>query len=201
LQYLSQFEDWVPEHPLIIEYAKAMDEPHRVYHGWSHIAEMLNHTYEIPPGIIQDPIRLRAAILFHDVVCIPQGKDNEGESALFATKFYRCHTMALISNLIIATAHEFPFKTYGDDRDVICDIDLATLGAEKDRFDLYRFNIAKEYHGFCTPESFDVGTLTFFKKLHDQALRDSIYRTDFFRNRYELLARDNIKRVLAGYGL
>jgi predicted metal-dependent HD superfamily phosphohydrolase len=200
LRYLSPFEDWIPEHPLVVDYIQSMDEHHRVYHSWVHILQMLNELDHMPPGIVNEPVRLRAGILFHDVVCVPCATDNEGKSAVFSSRFFRGHNIAIINDLIMATDHEFPFVIFGDDRDVICDLDLMILGVDKDRFELYRINIAEEYRGYCTNQEFQDGTLKFFRKLLDQSESTGIFRTKYFRNRcYEERARDNIKRLVDSY--
>lgn len=199
LKHLSPHEEWSCDHPLITEYIDAMDEPHRVHHGWVHIAEMLREARELPPGMVREPLRLRGGILFHDIVCVPRAQNNEQKSADFALRFYRGQNMVPIHGLIMATQHVFPFQYFEDDRDIICDLDLSTIGVDKDRFDRYRLNIAKEYFGYCTSEQFDRVTQVFFSRLQDQADRDYIYRTEFFRGRYEEQARENIKRVLSGY--
>ena len=193
---LSPEIEWIPKHPYVVDYIQAMDESHRVYHGWIHVVEMLRELDELPPGIVNDPVRLRAAIIFHDVVCIPLAQDNEGKSTLFASKFYSGRNIAIISNLILATTHTFPFTYFGDDRDVMCDLDLIILGASRERFDSYRMDIAQEYRGYCTLEEFHKGSNEFFQKLLNESFKNSIYRTEFFRRQYEWRARENFKRLL-----
>lgn len=192
-------DGWNPDDTT--EYISAMDAPHRVYHSYRHINTMREQASTLPDGLVKKPFHFNAAILFHDAVCVPCSVINETESVGFATRFYRTQDVGVIEQLIMATRHTFPFPEYGDDRDVLCDLDLAIMGVSQVEFAQYRFEIGQEYSDFCSTEEFDEGTLRFFECLHAQALSKTIYRTPFFRRMYEVNALHNIETVLAGYHL
>lgn len=200
LNSISRFRHWSKSDREVVEFINAMDEPFRIHHGWVHIREMLKEIDSLPHGYVKEPLRLRAAIIFHDVVCIPCGKDNEEKSAEFASMFYRGDSLSSIIQLILATRHEFPFENYYDDRDLICDLDLVTLGVDSESFRKYRFNIWSEYQDFCSHDDFEKGSKDFFLKLRKQSGNGLIYRTEYFRRKYEDQARKNIDMVLADFG-
>jgi len=187
---------WTRENILIQEYTAHMNDPVRKYHTWNHLAHMLDELDEFGAHNTQQALRLRASILFHDIVCVPGSPDDEEQSVEYAGKFYSGTNLSEVADLIMATKHIFPFEKYGDDRDLICDLDLTILGAPRDEFLEYRLKVSQEYKDYCTPEEFDSGTVEFFRKLHDQATRDYIFRTEYFRNKYEEKARENIKSML-----
>jgi len=194
---LAKDIDWSIEHRLVKRYITCMDEPHRVYHGWEHIHSMLKEMDELHPSLVRDPIRLRSGILFHDIVCIPGAKDNEEKSSQLASPFYRAKDIGVVESLIMATKHVLPFEHFGDDRDLICDLDLASLGAGRDVFMQNRMKIAQEYRGYCTPIEFDIGTRTFFLYMLRQAEYGGIFRTEWFRSRYENNAKENMEMMIS----
>lgn len=187
---------WSQDHPLIQTYVSRMEDPVREYHGWGHLTHLLDEFLDFDSNNEQQLLLIRAAILFHDIVYVPGASDNEEKSALFAAEFYPKGSQKQIQSLIMATCHTFPFEKYGDDRDIICDLDLSILGAPKDKFFEYRLKVAQEYKGVYSPEEFDRGTREFFRKLFDQTTRDYIFRTEHFRDLYENTARENIKSIL-----
>ena len=72
------------------------------------------------------------------------------------------------------------------------DIDLSILGREVKRFDEYEHQIRQEYA--WVPElTFIEGRFAVLKKFLE---RESIYATDFFRQKYEAQARANMTRAL-----
>lgn len=186
----------------IQEYVIRMDEAHRFYHTWIHICRMLSAAYSVFNSTegtvrVESELRLLAAILFHDIVCVPGAKDNEDQSVEFASRFYQADNLPQIRTLIMATAHTFPFVRYDDDRDILCDLDLMILGSCEDDFSQYRKDIASEYlsQGF-TLDQINMGTQKFFDDLLRQAGRSFIYRNSYFESLYREQALQNIKRIL-----
>lgn len=185
----------------IAPYVSVMEMTHRVYHDYRHINTMLEQASTLPDGLVKKPLHFNAAILFHDFICVPCSKTNKIESVDFASRFYRPQEIGEIEQLIMATQHVFPFPEYGDDRDLLCDLDLAIMGSSQVEFAQYRFEVGQEHSNFCSTEEFDEGNLRVFEHLHAEALRGTIYRTPFFRRMYEANALRNIETVLAGYHL
>lgn len=198
LKTLQRGEDWKKEKPPVKEFIHNMDEESRAYHGWDHLYSMLEELNNLPSGIVQSPLRLRAAILFHDIVYKAGASDNEHESAVFAGKFYEGNNLAEITLLIGATRHEFPFVTFLDDRDVLCDLDLMNLAAPTELFVENGKNIMREYLFVkaCSQKDFVAGREIFLRMMLRQSRSTGIFRTVYFKNKYEAQARHNLEVAL-----
>ena len=72
------------------------------------------------------------------------------------------------------------------------DIDISILGAAPERFDAYEEQIRKEYE-MVPQKLFNSGRSKVLKSFLD---REYIYYTDYFRNKYEEIARDNMVTAL-----
>ena len=72
------------------------------------------------------------------------------------------------------------------------DIDLAILGQEQDIFKEYEDNIRKEYI-YVPKEIFNPKRSEILQSFLD---RKSIYLTDYFKDKYEEIARDNLKKSI-----
>lgn len=104
-----------------------------------------------------------------------------------------------ISELIKATDHK-NYKVLHrterinpDDVDLICDVDLTILGQQKEIFNGYEKDVRREY--VDVPDSvFREKRAEILQKFLD---RPRIYRTDYFYNKYENPARENLQRSIA----
>ena len=76
------------------------------------------------------------------------------------------------------------------------DVDLAILGAAESRFDEYERQVREEY-AWVPENRFQSGRRSVLESF---AGRESIYRTEPFRVRFETRARENIARSLARLG-
>lgn len=95
-----------------------------------------------------------------------------------------------VGNLILATKkHD---GSLDQDAAVMVDVDLSILGQEPKRFDEYENQIGREYN-WVSQSELVVGRTAILKTFLD---RPSIYSTDFFRNRYEQQARENLNRSI-----
>jgi predicted metal-dependent HD superfamily phosphohydrolase len=79
------------------------------------------------------------------------------------------------------------------DAPLMVDVDLSILGRPTQRFDEYEDQIRQEYSWVC-PEQFAAGRSAVLQSF---LARPAIYCTEFFRNKYERQARDNLKRSLS----
>ncbi|MBI2124237.1 hypothetical protein HYT92_00440 [Candidatus Pacearchaeota archaeon] len=75
------------------------------------------------------------------------------------------------------------------------DIDLAALGKPEKEFDEYGKDIREEY-GWVSEEQFGHGRSAMLKSF---LKRQSVYLTDFFKERYESNAIKNLERALEKY--
>jgi len=168
-------------------------EPHRFYHTWTHIVHGLNEMIE---EINADNINLlRLAYMYHDIVYIPCYEYNEEASA--AKLWVDGHhlgidtkTLYVLRDLILVTDHKSPAK-FRDHR-LIADVDLTIFGQDYDTIKEYNNDIRKEY--FWLPDM--TYLLARIKILSRFVKKDNIFYTQYFRTKYEEIARNNLHRLI-----
>lgn len=174
----------------------AYSEPHRAYHNLTHLDEclsLLDWARESLPSRNKSLIEL--ALWYHDVVYQIRRSDNEARSAAQAVAFVKKSggetTMAKsVEALILATDHQQQVQTV--DEMVIVDIDLAILGASRERFAQYQEQIRFEYRWV---------PWFLYRKKRAEILnlfleRPRIYRTMPFYDRFERQARNNLSEAI-----
>jgi predicted metal-dependent HD superfamily phosphohydrolase len=169
--------------------------PDRFYHGIGHIRECLAEL-DAAHEWARDPRAIELAIWFHDVIYDGRRTDNEERSAEQATQCLGKLGVAAalreeVRRLILYTRHD---REPGDaDGKIMVDIDLASLGRPAEVFDENTRLIRKEY-----PHVADADFARGRRDMLGRFLaRRRIYYTDFFHDRYEAKARDNLSRALA----
>ena len=175
---------------LTLRYAEA----HRHYHTAQHIAACLAH-FDGAHSLCAHEAEVELALWFHDAIYEPRAKDNEAQSAAWAT---RVMTDAGIGKpprdrvraLIMKTCHDALPET--QDEQVLVDIDLAILGASDARFDDYELQVRAEY-GWVPDFLF---RRTRKKILQGFLARPAIYATAHFHGQLEKKARDNLARSI-----
>ena len=173
-------------------------EPHRAYHTMDHIAACLGE-FDRSRHLALRPLEVEMAIWFHDAVYDTSASDNEEKSAELAFNTLTRHNVAesvarRISDLVLATKHGG--CPAGGDAELITDIDLSILGRPRQEFDRYEEQIGLEYR-HVPEELFNVAREDILKGF---LARDRIYLTDFFRNRYEKRARENLMQSIRRLG-
>lgn len=175
--------------------------PDRHYHNIDHIDEGLALLDEIR-HLAEHPDILEMAWWLHDFVYdINTGSPkNEEDSAIFADRILRelgveVSKRMRVMKRILATTHDHIPVDFDDW--LMVDIDLVRLGVSPDDFDKYGEKIREE-HGVPV-WVFEIGITVFLRKFISS--RPSIYLTEYFRERYETQAQENIKRVLAQAGI
>jgi len=176
---------------LLAHYAEAQ----RAYHNLEHIRECLDQ-FDTARHLVSRPVEVELAIWFHDAIYDPQRNDNEERSAQLAEEALRTagsepETAQRVGDLIRLTAHRH--MPPAGDAALLCDIDLAILGAAPERFERYDADIRREYE--WVPE--DV-----YRRERAQVLarflgRERIYITPFFFDRLERQARTNLSERLS----
>ena len=169
-------------------------EPHRHYHTLVHVVTCLN-IFDKAIDNISDSFCVETAIWFHDVIYTPQKGDNEYASAKHAKSFLsNIHVeeekISKIENLICLTKH--PTSPSSDDEKYLIDIDLMILGAEPEIYEEYDRSIKKEY-SFVPNLLYKKGRKKLLKSFIE---KNSIYETNFFIQRFEKQARDNLKKTI-----
>lgn len=165
----------------------------RHYHSMEHIAEMMN-CYQECADLFSFPREAVYAIYLHDFVMDFSGvKDNEEKSADEASLFLVEHGMKqkdveIIREMILGTRHLLP-PPLSIDAQLVADLDLVSLALPWDDFRANTEKIRQEYSAVPT-ELFHERQKAFLRKLIE--VKPSIYLTDFFREKYEKQARENI---------
>ena len=178
---------------LIARYA----EPHRAYHNLDHIRDCLRWL-DWASRIVEQVEVTELAIWFHDAIYDPHRNDNEERSAEWAERALRDNgapagVVERVGRFIRLTTHRE--EGLSGDAAVLCDCDLAILGAEAARFNAYDAAIRLEYG--WVPK--DVFRRERGRVLMGFLARPRVYHTDFFRERLEEPARANLRRALARY--
>lgn len=170
-------------------------EPHRAYHNLEHIRECLDQ-FDTARHLAARPVEIELAIWFHDAIYDSWRDDNEERSALLAAETLEAAgvdpaTVERVAQLIRLTTHSA--EQLNDDAALLCDIDLAILGAPPERFARYDADIRHEYQ--WVPE--EVYRRERARVLARFLGRERIYITPFFFDRLERQARTNLSERLS----
>lgn len=175
--------------------AAAYAEPDRTYHNTAHIQHCLADL-DRARSLADRSDEVEAAVWFHDAVYVSWRSDNERRSAqlaeaALATAGVEPAASHRVTALILATSHRVPEAER--DAQLICDIDLAVLGAPAPEFDQFERAIRREYR--WVPDVLYRRSRSAL--LRGFLLRASIYQTAEFRAHYEERARKNLEQLLA----
>ncbi|WFC41995.1 N-methyl-D-aspartate receptor NMDAR2C subunit [Pseudoxanthomonas sp. SE1] len=180
---------------LFAQLKAAYAEQQRHYHTLQHLGECLS-VFDAARGLAERPHEVELALWFHDAIYDIKAHDNEQRSADWARDALRDAGVAAeaaqrVHALVMATRHTA--VPSGRDEQLLVDIDLSILGAERARFDEYEQQIRKEY-------AYVPGFL--FRRKRREILkgfldRPAIYSTPYFHDRLEDRARNNLRRVTA----
>jgi len=169
-------------------------QDHRFYHSLSHIVKGLDEHSKVK-HLMENPDQVLFAWWYHDIVLEKKSRVDEVRSA--QTAYSACKKALLsdefaenVRNLILTTKHHSIPPTA--DGKFIADIDLSIFGKSPKEFDEYEENIRKEYQ-WLDSEEFKKGRIFVLEKFLN---RPMIYSTDFFRKKYEELARKNLETSL-----
>ncbi len=169
------------------------NEPHRRYHTPAHLEHCLEQL-EAARHSMHEPDAVEMALWFHDAIYEPAADDNERRSAeLFAQRAGGCFEERFtrkVFDLIVITEHRTPPQ--GTDEKFMVDIDLSSIGLDWRIFRADSDAIRQEFSHLSDAEYYPVNA-RFLRSLLE---RPRLYFTDFFRDRYEQTARDNIERYL-----
>ena len=175
-------------------------EPHRRYHGQSHVDGLLRGL-AAEASVIADPAAVELAIWYHDAIYNPAASDNEDRSAdLLGSDMAGLADAAVLRSadiMICATAdHVVPSglsEPLRDDVATFLDLDTAILGAGSAEYAAYEAGIAAEYvpvHGLA---AFRLGRAAF---LRGMLARERLFHTDRFERALGAASRLNMRRAL-----
>ncbi len=176
--------------------AAAWNEPHRVYHGASHLVDCLEQL-DGAPGEGADRRVVEAALWFHDAVYNPHATSNETRSAAWASRGLAgvgvpAPTGAEVARLVLLTRHTAPPTDVAGH--LACDVDLSILGRGPDRFAEFERRIRAEYA--WVPE--DTYRAVRADILEGFLRRSPLFLTAHFRRKYEAAARKNLEIAITG---
>jgi predicted metal-dependent HD superfamily phosphohydrolase len=198
----GEFCDLINKYDITNHYAtKYWDEvennfskPYRFYHTMEHLNHIYKELLEVKQHILNwDSIIF--SIVYHDFILDIYKKDNEDKSASLAKKKLEkiyCDEGLIqhCKRTIIATKSHI----ISNDSDInyFLDADLAILGSNWENYSRYLSNVRNEYAIF--PKF--VYNLARRKLLKSFLNHDKIFKTEYFFNRYEEIARANIQLEL-----
>ncbi|WP_353777397.1 hypothetical protein [Winogradskyella sp. 3972H.M.0a.05] len=178
------------------ELARAYNGNNRHYHNLNHIAHMLNLLNDVEAYVFDLDV-LKLTIWYHDVVYSSRKNDNEEKSAELAKNRLNSinfdgNRVKIIQNLIISTKKHEVILTENDDNAFLLDIDLSILGSDWETYLEYSKKIRKEYAIYPN---------FMYKKGRKKVLshfleREHLYFTNYFRNKLENQAQENLKKEL-----
>ncbi len=178
---------------LFAQLKTAYAEPQRHYHTLQHLGECLS-AFDGARALAEHPHEVELALWFHDAIYDVKGHDNELRSADWARDALSAAGVVAgatqrVHDLVMASRHTA--VPVGRDEQLLVDIDLSILGAQRTRFDEYERQIREEY-------AFVPGFL--FRRKRREILRGflerpTIYSTPHFHDALEARARDNLRRA------
>jgi predicted metal-dependent HD superfamily phosphohydrolase len=169
-------------------------EEHRAYHDAEDVAECLAW-FDRVRDFAKRPAELEVALFFHDAIYEPLASDNEARSAeklrqLGQEAGVPTEAVERIVGLIESTAAH---DVRTGDAALLCDIDLAILGASPARYARYERDVRREYAA-VDEACYRVGR---GRVLRGFLERIEIYRTPRLAARLEAQARDNLSSALS----
>ncbi|MCL6414833.1 hypothetical protein MIB92_04160 [Aestuariirhabdus sp. Z084] len=175
----------------ITEYYSLKD---RFYHTGDHICFCLTQLDQVI-GELDNAQEVEMALWFHDVIYQMGSDSNEADSAtLFCQLIGKNSALTgvrkRVSQLIMDTTHDTEPQT--KDGCYLADIDISSLGLPWEEFLKDSDNVRKESPHLDDP-AYRSGQRRFFESLLSKS---SIFYTDYFYQRYELQARDNLSKLL-----
>lgn len=166
----------------------------RYYHTLDHIENMYTELLAVKDSI-EDWDTILFALFYHDIIYNSSKNNNEALSAELATERLKAlHYPAKKVNKCVI--HILATKGHSSDKDndtnFFTDADLSVLGSLPDIYVNYSENVRKEY--FVFPD--DIYRLGRIKVLEHFLSMPCIYKTDYFRGKYEKQARENLKNEI-----
>lgn len=185
-----------PNDALCAELQRRYGEPQRHYHTMQHLGECLAW-FEREKALAERPGEVALALWFHDAVYDVHAHDNEARSADWARQALRAAGAGdaaadRVHALVMATRHDAVPE--GRDAELLIDIDLSILGAERARFDEYEQQVGAEY-AFVPLEVRLPRRREILQRFLD---RPALYATPRMHALLEVRARLNLQRSIAG---
>lgn len=171
------------------EIEKNYSSKSRHYHNLEHIENMLIELDNVKSKI-QDLDALLFAIYYHDIIYKPTKNDNEHQSASIFKKRISKTSFTNLSKCMAQIEATKEHKLSNDyDTNILLDIDLSILGKSTTAYKKYCEDIRKEYSIY--PDfMYKRGRKKVVKSILDL---NSIYKTAFFKQKFENQAKENLR--------
>ena len=169
-------------------------DEHRYYHSLSHLENVFLRLKEVRE-LISDWDVILFSLFYHDIIYDVEKADNEEQSACLAeerllqlqvpvAKIQQCREQILATK-----KHDFHSDP---DTNYFTDADLSILGQDWESYQAYARNVRKEYAVF--PDTvYNAGRT---KVLEHFSQMDRIFKTDYFHDRLEKQAKENMQREI-----
>jgi predicted metal-dependent HD superfamily phosphohydrolase len=167
----------------------------RHYHTLKHLENLFTSLTEVKSEI-QNWESILFTLFYHDIIYTALKSNNEENSALLAEK--RMQQLSVSSDIterckkqILATKSHA--KSTDSDTNYFTDADISVLGQTWEIYSLYYKNVRKEY-AIYPDFIYNSGR----KKVIQHFLSmDSIFKTDYFYNKFEKVAKENLNKELS----
>lgn len=181
------------ENKLWNEIEKNYSSPKRHYHNLSHLENLFSELLPIKEKF-EDWNTIQFSIFYHDIIYSASQKDNEEKSALFAIE--RLKKIGIEENKITncqLQIHATKTHQFSDsDTNYFTDADLSILGKSWSIYEKYFEQIRQEY-AIYPNFLYNPGR----KKVLEHFLKmKRIFKTDYFFEKYEIQARENLRKEL-----
>ncbi|KAJ5072901.1 hypothetical protein M0811_09347 [Anaeramoeba ignava] len=175
------------------------NEKQRFYHNQNHIENILLifNSFLLENDKFNEKSKqiIELSAIFHDLIYDPQSKENELNSVKLFKEFSKeinleNQMIEKIERIILATQENHAiFSTESDlELKIFLDLDYSILGSNKEEYQEYKNAIRKEYSHFNDKE-FKEGRLKFIKNV----LKNKIFLTDYFEDKFEEKAKKNLE--------
>ena len=170
------------------------DEPWRHYHTRDHLRD-LYRLFDEYRHLARDPDAVEAAIPLHDAVYAIASSTNEQDSAALTLETIArlgvAYLITPVADIVLATTHAQ--ASNDPDTALFCDLDLAILGADRERYATYADAIRAEYESIYTPREYCVGRQVFLHRFLERVLAsEAVYTTAPLRERFGPHVRGNL---------
>ncbi len=176
--------------------------PKRFYHTFTGHIEMVMNEFEPARALCPNPLVVEGALWTHDVVYDSEASDNEAKSALWMNMFYGRRRISKEYRdrvaPLIAEASKRHIGIPGNlDWNAFISCDLAILGRPWPEYVKYVGDVDLEYEWVVRKYGAEVRSNARIEKFLDPFLkRDPLFPHEYFYEKYEKRAKENIRREI-----
>jgi predicted metal-dependent HD superfamily phosphohydrolase len=176
------------------EIEKNYSSKKRHYHTLEHLDNLLSQLTDVKSEI-QNWETILFTLFYHDIIYNSIKSDNEEKSAEFAENRMKQISVSndkieLCKKQILGTKSHI--KSTDSDTNYFTDADLSVLGQNWETYLLYCKNVRKEYSIYPTLV-YNPGRK---KVLNHFLSMDRIFKTDFFYDKFEIQAKQNLQQEI-----